>query len=852
MNLFSIIVLILRSTSFRILLAVRQFTGAVNSITPITESPIKNNQISSTLAPATPITDTPIKNTFIPASLIPAALIPTILIAVILHPQDAIAQETQAPQTEFTLENIFLEPYLPGTRPSFRYFTTGADSMMIAWNDSAHTDTGLYRISLANPSNDASADTLGRSAPRPVHSPDLRHIAFTRDQKLFISRVDGSENRLILASRTSLNSLSWAHDSQKLAFTREGDVWVYDLQNGSLQQVTQRSNGQPSYSIDAWAGNRYLVLRQSDFSAARTIYFPEYADEFVQPGESRRGIPDVTLLVAHLDTPRFDTLATGVHRSSVSASATGRYIALDYADAALKERKITLYQPEDSTRTVLFEDTTEGWLYDYDLAFAPEGDLLLFRSEQSGWNHLYLANPAGENPAQNVVQLTDGDYEVTWFGWTGEKEFVFASSEADYGVRHLVHAEIGSDGPENEPRAPGSTTVSYDPDTQVIFRQLTREDAYRYQFRLTPDRRSVIYAKTYFNRPYDLFKLDIRPESYQPETNSETNSDTSTNTNSVTSTNTNSVTNAEAEKQLTFSVPDNFDAIGWQQEQYVRITGRDGETELSLSVLYPEGFRKPGSDDQPKTGQQQNAQRNEQQNAQQQTYPAVVFVHGAGSLQNVFQGWSNSYWREYMFNQYLTRMGYIVLEVDYRHSTGYGRKFREDVTNWMGKYETEDIIDGLDWLQEHTGGAVDLGRVGIYGGSYGGFMALYAASVAPDRFHAAAALRKVTNWRNYYYANPWYTLPRLGDPEKVPEHYDRSSPLTYAADIQAPVLLLHGLIDDNVGFQDAMQYTDALIRNGNSAFDLMVYPTERHGFTQPNSWLDEYTRIFNFFEENLK
>jgi len=112
-----------------------------------------------------------------------------------------------------------------------------------------------------------------------------------------------------------------------------------------------------------------------------------------------------------------------------------------------------------------------------------------------------------------------------------------------------------------------------------------------------------------------------------------------------------------------------------------------------------------------------------------------------------------------MFHQFLNQRGYVVVEVDYRHSTGYGRKFREDVTNWMGKYETRDIIDGLDWMIDN-GAYIDTTRVGVYGGSYGGFMSLYAVSVAPERFHAAAALRAVTNWENYYHANPWYTLPR--------------------------------------------------------------------------------------------
>jgi len=375
---------------------------------------------------------------------------------------------------------------------------------------------------------------------------------------------------------------------------------------------------------------------------------------------------------------------------------------------------------------------------------------MMFTSEQTGWNHIYTVELAtGE-----VTQHTSGDYEITWASWLDDDKIAYANNESDYGSRHLFLYDVND----------GTTE------------QLTEREAYRYQFSLTPDRSKVVYAKTYFNEPYDLFVMNLE--------------------------------NPDGERQITQSVPDRFYEIDWQKEEYVRFTGRDGETDLSMSVLYPEGYD------------------------ENETYPVVVFAHGAGSLQNVYKGWSNNYWREYMFHQYLTQRDYIVVEVDFRHSTGYGRDFREDVTNWMGKYETIDIVDGLDWLQEREG-TLDLDNVGIYGGSYGGFMALYAVTDKPDRFHAAAALRKVTNWENYYYANPWYTLPRLGHPDEDREHYDRSSPLTYASELEHPVILLHGLKDDNVGAQDAFQYAEELIQSGNTNFEMMIYPSERHGFTSP-------------------
>ena len=122
-----------------------------------------------------------------------------------------------------------------------------------------------------------------------------------------------------------------------------------------------------------------------------------------------------------------------------------------------------------------------------------------------------------------------------------------------------------------------------------------------------------------------------------------------------------------------------------------------------------------------------------------------------------------------------------------------------------------------------------------------------------DKITCAAALRPVADWKNYYASSPVYTAERLGFPEKNVEGYKRSSPIAYADALNKPLLILHGLVDDNVPAQDSMQLIEKLIRlEKTSYFEAMLYPAENHGFTRPTSWTDEYTRIFNFFEKNLK
>lgn len=664
------------------------------------------------------------------------------------------------------LRDIFMEPVIPGIRPSFDFFSADQTEFYFSWNDSSHYDTGTYVMPISGGVPVEAEDEV----IRPLHSPDGRRIAYFKEGAIYVSNSDGSAETELFRSTEREYGLNWSPDGSRIAFIRSGDVWVAETGTQGVRQVTGRENGQPGYSIASWAGNSSIIVNQFDHSASRTIYFPEYADEFVVPGQTRRGLSEMTTLAVQIDSMKTDTLTTGPQRSTVRGADNGQYVAIDFADHALKVREIQIHDLYDNSMNIVFEDSTEGWLHGRYLEFSPDSELLFFLSEQDGWNHIYTVKPDGTD----FTQVTTGEWEVSWARWLDANTILYAANDTDHGVRHIYKLDIRNNSVD----------------------RLTSGETYRYQFQLSPDKNTLIYAKTYFNEPYDLYRLDLEEPG--------------------------------REIRLTDTVPERFNEFNWQKEQYVHITGRDGETILPMSVLYPSNF----------------------DNSNQ--YPIVVFVHGAGSLQNVYKGWSNNYWREYMFNQFLNKNGYIVIEVDYRHSTGYGRKFREDVTNWLGRYETQDIVDGLDWLQKETRGALDLGRVGIYGGSYGGFMALYALTAEPDRFHAGAALRKVSNWRNYYYANPGYTLPRLGDPEEVPEHYDRSSPLTYAAELTHPVILLHGLIDDNVGSQDAFQYAEELIQNGNEDFEMMIYPTERHGFTSPSSWYDEYRRIFEFFERTLK
>jgi acetyl esterase/lipase len=271
--------------------------------------------------------------------------------------------------------------------------------------------------------------------------------------------------------------------------------------------------------------------------------------------------------------------------------------------------------------------------------------------------------------------------------------------------------------------------------------------------------------------------------------------------------------------QITHSTSEAFESYRWIDPKVISFKGSDGK-DVFARIYEPEAGKKNGA--------------------------AVLFVHGAGYLQNAHHYWSN-YYREYMFHHLLSEQGYTVLDVDYRASEGYGRDYRTAIYRHMGGRDLEDFIDAKALLVKQYG--IDANRVGIYGGSYGGFITLMGLLTKPNEFACGAALRSVTDWAHY---NHEYTSNILNYPETDPEAYRKSSPIYFAENLQDPLVMLHGMVDDNVQFQDVVRLSQRFIELGKNDWNLAVFPVESHGFKEAYSWYDEYRRIFELFEHNLK
>jgi dipeptidyl aminopeptidase/acylaminoacyl peptidase len=231
--------------------------------------------------------------------------------------------------------------------------------------------------------------------------------------------------------------------------------------------------------------------------------------------------------------------------------------------------------------------------------------------------------------------------------------------------------------------------------------------------------------------------------------------------------------------------------------------------------------------------------------------PAIVHVHQAASYQDVYIGpgpqKDNVAW--YAWHQRLAQLGYAVLNVDYRGSTGYGRDYRTANYRDLGGGDHLDAVSGVRYLRSL--GFVDAERVGIYGMSYGGHLVLSALVKSPTVFKAGIDIAGVADMQMVYdTAGRGAVLSRLGTPQESPDLYRTASAISLVDQLQSPVMILHGTDDPNVSILQSLQLVDALLAR-NKRFEFEAYPGELHFFTRSRSWIDAFAKMERFFAQEM-
>jgi dipeptidyl aminopeptidase/acylaminoacyl peptidase len=592
------------------------------------------------------------------------------------------------------------------------------------------------------------------------------------------------------------------HIRRRLAREREAEAREEARREGEVRPVFVGSGWQPNQLQPDPTGSRVAVTAVRSAEGTRPTVVPLWITEdgYTEPVEVRTKVGDATSVTrVGIHPVRSDTIVwldvqSQIQRDAESTDPVGPHDPVQLQQVRDGDVEVTSVSfrgwNESGNRGIVFAvsyDDKHRWLYSVD---GESGSLTLLE---------HLADSAWvAGPCFNCV------------GWIPDSDRVYYVSEAD-GFAHLyIIASDGSDrrrlteGPwevhsvqipedrdrfflrtnEGSPFSQHFFTMGFDGSNR------TRITEGRGHFDATPSpdgtRMAVVHSRG--NRPPELFVAPFQEGADLTE-----------------------VTRSPTAEWLSFP---------WEDPQIIHFTGRDG-VEVPARIYRPESF-----------GVEANG-------------AAVLFVHGAGYLQNVHHWWS-SYSREYMYHHYLAAQGFTVLDIDFRASAGYGRDWRTAVYRWMGGADLWDYVDGTRWLVENEG--IHPNRIGIYGGSYGGFLTLMALFTEPETFQAGVALRSVTDWAHY---NHGYTSRILNLPHEDDEAYRRSSPIYFAEGLEGRLLMGHPMYDTNVHFQDIVRLVQRLIELEKEGWELSVYPTENHGMVEPTSWVDQYRRMHELFVDVL-
>jgi dipeptidyl aminopeptidase/acylaminoacyl peptidase len=765
---------------------------------------------------------------------------------------------------QLTVKDIMRGPELVGSAPTDVRWTPDGRWVYFRWKPGGepwHQEPALYRVSARGGQpeklTDSQADSLGVLVARGDDSPDRKQRVVAWQGDLWLIRRASLRVTRLTDTRDIESEPVFGRDGHTVYFVRAANAYALDLKDGALRQLTDIRKGEkppeeekPVSEQRAWLEKQQEKLfetirvrkaqeeKEKAREKAREAREPEpvYIDEkeHVDRIEIEPGGRWAAVLVARgPEKERHTTVARFVTESGYVETIEGREKVGDFqprtragiADLSTgKVRWLDLTPPEGAVRYDSAATAGEPDLADIGFeGWSTDGTRGLIGTVTFAYKDEYLYAVDG---ATGTLTLLTQDHDDAWIGgpcptwstrdcagWTPDGKSVWFLSERS-GWSHLYRMAADS-AATVEQLTKGEWEVKsakvsadrkhFDLDTSEgspyerhFYRvNLDGSDRTRLTKRTglhsttpSPDGKRLADVYSYVNRPPELFLMDARPGATPAR-----------------------VTHSPTRAWLDYP---------WMVPPIITFTARDG-TKIPASLYRPAdvGAKPNGA--------------------------AIVFVHGAGYLHNVTMGWSGYYYREYMFNQLLASKGYVVLAIDYRGSAGYGRDWRTAIYRHMGGKDLDDQVDGVKYLLEHEG--IDSPeRVGIYGGSYGGFMTLMALFTAPKWFGAGAALRSVTDWAHY---NHWYTSRILNLPQTDSVAYEQSSPIYFASGLEDPLLMCHGIRDTNVEFQDIARLTQKLIELGKTGWSLAPYPVENHGFVQPSSWTDEYRRILALFDRTI-
>ncbi len=769
-----------------------------------------------------------------------------------------------------SVEHIMQDPkFTVGALPSNIFWSEDSKTIYFNWNPEKNKADSLYGASIYEKKSFKISPQTRRALPaQGNYSTDFSRKVYAKNGDIYLMDCRTMAIRQITNTVETESNPTFNAKDDKIIYTKANNLFSFTIANGEIDQLTNFQNGtkkaEPKLSEqEKWQKQDQLSLfdilkeradKKKEGDKIQKADLPKRAKEIfvddkavLEPQLS----PDEKYITYRLIKSAKDAKSTIVPSYVTESGFTEDLPTRTKVGAAQTAFEFWVYDIKKDTSLQVSTKEIDGifdepdYLKDYlkkstvakkDTAKKkPEPRKVIFSnavwSEDGKYCVVVVKSQDNKDrwimrldPITRKLQTIDRQRDEAWIGgpgigfsgsmgvlgFLGDNQTIYFQSEAD-GYSHLYIVNLASSARKQltkgkfevqsvqlsrDKRNFYITTNEEHPGEQHFYRmatwggtrtRLTKMTGAN-QVVLSPDETKLAYLNSFSNRPWEVYLQE-----------NEVN---------------------DAPSQITKSQSRQFKEYKWREPEIVNFAAEDG------SVVYARLYAS-------KTGEQGKK-------------PAVIFVHGAGYLQNVHKWWSQ-YFREYMFHNMLVDNGYTVLDIDYRASAGYGRDWRTGIYRYMGGKDLSDHVDGAKYLIEKQG--IDPKKIGIYGGSYGGFITLMAMFTKPDVFAAGAALRPVTDWAAY---NHGYTSNILNEPQTDSIAYKRSSPIYFAEGLKGNLLICHGMVDVNVHYQDAVRLSQRLIELKKDNWELASYPMEDHGFVEPTSWMDEYKRIFKLFEGTLK
>ena len=767
---------------------------------------------------------------------------------------------TQTGPTSLSIEKVMQDPKWIGVSPDDIFWSEDGYKFYFTWDSGSSGNTDLYSIIPDDPNSikieqKDKPEVLARYGS---YNKDKSEKAFSRNGDIFILNVKTGKTFQLTNTLDYESSPTYSFDQAKIIYTRAGNLFSWHLTTGQTIQLTNFTTSPPRKDGKAntneqgkWLYDQQLSMfqvlkereaRSEEAEEKEKLNKPERPKEIFigndHPGDIQL-TPDEKYISYLIYQPTKDSKRTVIPNYMDESGYTETNKARSKVGTPFVEAvKLFIYDIENdtvyqvSTGQIPGIDKQPDYLSEYPLDIKTSSRKVSISSpiwSGDGVNAVLEINSLDYKDrwimlidiSNGDLKLLDHQHDEAWIGgpgigwWGGvlgwmpdNKKVYFQSEESGYSHLYTVNIENGN----KKALTKGSYEV-YNPfisndNKSWYFSSNEANSGERHFYKmplkggkliqlttmegsnnvtLSPDGKWMAMLYSSANQPWDIYIKKNDPE--------------------------------VKASRFTCSQSDEFKFYPWRTPLYIHFKASDG-------VMVPARLFLPKTPAESK--------------------PAVIFVHGAGYLQNAHKWWS-SYFREYMFHNFLADNGYTVLDIDYRGSAGYGRDWRTAIYRHMGGKDLSDQVDGAGYLVKEHG--ISSENIGIYGGSYGGFITLMALFKEPDVFGAGAALRSVTDWAHYSHG---YTANILNTPVMDSLAYVRSSPIYFAEGLSKPLLICHGMVDGNVHFQDVVRLAQRLIELGKDNWEMAIYPVEGHGFVEPSSWTDEYKRIFKLFEENLK